>query len=405
VADAGPDLIGIAAGQITLDASASFDPDGDPITFQWSQVAGPGVALGGADTAQATFSAADGQVYGFRLTVSDDQGAKSLDRVSISTKETPKPRVTAFTATPQGINRGESSTLNWQIDNADEVTISGIGSVNNQTGTQKVSPTETTVYTLTAKNSVGETTATVAVVVNTPEPTFLRCGVTPANIVQGETASLAWQAINADSVTLTGSGNVALSGSQSVSPMQNTTYTLVATNENGSISCPLTVQVTEGVVPRILNFTASYLEMLAGDSSTLLWQVENADEVTITDVGTVDNNNGSAAVTPAQTKAYTLTAKNEFGQVSTNLVVNVVQPAKIVTFTATPSELAIGEEFVLTWAAESSQTVMIDNSFRTRESSGQVRLVFSGQTSYTIVAQNKFSQDTATVTLTPKAQP
>src|SRR6185369_6932354 len=37
VADAGPDQIGVAAGTITLNGSGSFDPEGDPITYQWSQ--------------------------------------------------------------------------------------------------------------------------------------------------------------------------------------------------------------------------------------------------------------------------------------------------------------------------------------------------------------------------------
>ena len=129
VADAGPDLIGIPAGQVTLDASASFDPDDDPITFLWSQVAGPAVALAGAETATASFTAEDGKVYGFRLTVTDDQGAKSLDRISITTKETPRARILAFTATPQSIAIGGSSTLNWSVENADEVTIEGIGPV------------------------------------------------------------------------------------------------------------------------------------------------------------------------------------------------------------------------------------------------------------------------------------
>jgi len=400
IADAGPDLIGIPAGPVTLDASASFDPDGDPITFQWSQVAGPAVELTGANTAKATFTAADGQVYGFRLMVSDDQGAKSLDRVSITTKEAPKVRVMLFTATPQQIKRGETVTLNWQVENADEVSIEGVGPVDPETGTVTVSPTETTTYTLTAKNATSETNVSVSVVVETPTPVFLRCQVTPANIIQGETASLAWQTENADQVTLSGVGAVALSGSQTVSPAQNTTYTLTATNANGSISCPLTVQVTSGEVPRIISLTASPTQILAGKSTTLTWQVENADEVTISGVGPVDPNAGAVQVSPTETIAYTLVAKNGFGQVSTHVVVNVVQPAKVLKFTATPLEVSGPEQpFLLEWATENATQVVISNGIGPRPASGSLVVRAWQDTTYTIVASNALSQDTAEVTV------
>jgi hypothetical protein len=96
VADAGPDQLGIQAGTVTLDGSASFDPDGDPITFQWSQVSGPAVELSGATSSKATFRSAEGQSYSFRLTVKDNQGSMSLARVSVSTREAPRVVVQRF---------------------------------------------------------------------------------------------------------------------------------------------------------------------------------------------------------------------------------------------------------------------------------------------------------------------
>ncbi len=42
VADAGPNQILPGAQTVTLNGSASYDPDGDPITYQWVQEGGTG---------------------------------------------------------------------------------------------------------------------------------------------------------------------------------------------------------------------------------------------------------------------------------------------------------------------------------------------------------------------------
>src|SRR5262249_16120002 len=68
-AAAGPNQIGVAAGTITLDGSGSYDPDGDPITYQWIQEAGPSATISNATTAKTTFAATANQNYAFKLTV------------------------------------------------------------------------------------------------------------------------------------------------------------------------------------------------------------------------------------------------------------------------------------------------------------------------------------------------
>ena len=402
VADAGPDLVGVPAGQITLDGSNSRDADGDPITYRWSQTSGPAVTINNADQAVANFIAEEGKLYVFRLEVTDELGATGADAVSISAKETPRPRILQFTATPNSILGGVAAKLSWQVENADEVEIdNGVGVVNSVSGVVEVMPAETTIYTLTARNAAAEIHLTVMVSVDNPEPTFIQCDITPQNIVQGESSTISWQVENANEVTLTGFGSVPTTGSQEVSPMSNTTYTLTATNANGSASCPVSVQVTKGEVPQILRFATGAREILAGTPTNLIWQVEDADEVRIDNgVGIVDRKAGSVAVSPTETTAYTLTAANRFGEVTTNIVIEVVQPATVVSFTAAPATLdEPGDAVLISWETQNATQVNI-SGLGPRPASGAITVRLSSDTTYELVASNKFSEDTATLTVT-----
>jgi peptidoglycan-associated lipoprotein len=76
----------------------------------------------------------------------------------------------SLTASPETIDKGQSSTLTWQTTNATDISIdNGIGAVQ-ATGSRQVSPTESTTYTLTAKGDGGTQSATARVTVNAPPP-------------------------------------------------------------------------------------------------------------------------------------------------------------------------------------------------------------------------------------------
>lgn len=75
--------------------------------------------------------------------------------------------------------------------------------------------------------------------------------------------------------------------------------------------------------PIILNFSVSSPTINAGDSTTLVWSVSNADTVTITpEVGTVASSD-STPVSPTVTTTYILTATNSTGSVTDTVTVSV----------------------------------------------------------------------------------
>ncbi len=90
LADAGADQTVVSQATVTLDGSASNDPDGNlPLAYSWEQSGGTPVTLSGSGTANPTFTApqviTQTAVLTFTLVVSDSLGMSSLpDEVVIS---------------------------------------------------------------------------------------------------------------------------------------------------------------------------------------------------------------------------------------------------------------------------------------------------------------------------------
>jgi hypothetical protein len=368
VADAGPDQSGVAAGTATLDGSGSYDPEGDTLTFQWAQISGPPVALSGANSARATFTAAEGQSYSFRLTVRDPSGSQSTARVTVTTVNPSPVRILAFAAEPNSVPPGERTRLRWVVEGADNVSIAPApGNVDSRQGQLDVTPTQTTTYTLTARGAGGTVTATQVVTVQaapTSDPRILRFEATPTNIVPGESSTLAWTTEGASEVSISGIGRVDASGSRAVSPTQTTTYTITARGVDGrQVTAPTVVTVGVGSAPRVISFAATPVNINAGGTSQLCWHVENATSVDISGVGTALKGQDCANVAPAATTAYTLTARNTAGQITATATVNV-GVVRITSFTSDPVySTRSGDPVTLKWTTDGAASVSLTGNF------------------------------------------
>ena len=87
-ANAGPDQSIDEQTSATLDGLGSSDPDGNSLTYNWTQTGGASVAITNANMAQATFDTPNVGIGStvtltFQLRVSDTAGANSTDSVDV----------------------------------------------------------------------------------------------------------------------------------------------------------------------------------------------------------------------------------------------------------------------------------------------------------------------------------
>ena len=316
---------------------------------------------------------------------------------------TSAPVISSFTATPESIQSGQSSTLSWSVTGAASLAIDqGVGAV---TGTSRsVNPAVTTTYTLTATNSAGAVarTATIAVPASLPPPVITSFTASPSTISTGGSSTLEWMVVGATSITIDQGVGAVTGTSKTVSPPTSTTYTLTATNATGSASAAIAVTVLAGATaPSISSFTATPSTVTSGGSSTLSWSVTGATSISIDQgVGVVTGSN--KIIAPTATTTYTLTATNLTASVTRTASVTVIPvepaPPAISSFTATPTSIQSGQTATLSWSVTGATSLSIDQGIGAV--TGTSRGVSPGTTTtYTLTATNSAGSVTGATTV------
>ncbi len=346
------------------------------------------------------------------------------------------PNISTFDISPATITAGSSATLTWNVPGANSVVINPQVGVVAASGSQVVSPTVTTAYTISASSPLGTVSRAVVLVVN-PAPIIINLSANPAVLSSGGSAALQWNVMGADTVSIDqGIGNVPVSGTQLITPTQTTTYTLTASNTSGTLTKSFVVTVNP---PIVADLTSSPANINVGQSSTLTWNVTGADSVSIDQgIGQVPSS-GSRVVTPYSTTSYNLTANSSCCIVSkaATVTVGTVYPYQygdiygnmygypynyspygymhgypygypggsgsitpfIEIFSISPSTVPAGSPVYLHWNVVGATSVDI-SGIGNQPSNGSEVLVPTTTTTYTLTAQNAYGSDSRSVTVT-----
>ena len=176
--------------------------------------------------------------YSYTVSAYDAAGNNSAPSTSASATTLPLPPTVVVTASPQSIGAGDSSTLSWNSTGATSCTGTNFSTAGVTSGSAVVSPSATTLYTVscTGAGGTGSNNVTVAVGALSALPT-----------ISFPSGTFTWTTTNAVSCTATGgwTGSVATNGSYTFTTPVSTMYVLTCTGGGTTVQRSITITTSE----------------------------------------------------------------------------------------------------------------------------------------------------------------
>jgi hypothetical protein len=305
-------------------------------------------------------------------------GSNSYEAPPVPPAPEPAP-VCTLTVSPKSIAKGEAVTVSWTSQNATSGTLTPVSG-----GSHTMYPETDTTYTSNFEGPGGSVTCSDSVTVKTPPPpTHVPkkplCTLTaqPYLITQGESTKLLWTSQNATSGSIdNGVGNISpiASGSVTVSPTSDTTYTATFVGDGGAVICTKTILVKKDpnwcpAPPKkpVCTLKASVSEVTLGENNvTLSWTSDNASSGSMNEsVGNLTPvTSGSVSVTPSQTTTYTATflgAEHQTITCSAKIKVKVPAKVPVCALTVSPHTVSEGESVTISWTSANVDAGSIDH--------------------------------------------
>jgi serine/threonine protein kinase len=304
----------------------------------------------------------------------------------------PKPEIRSFRAGPDPVKRGQPVELSWEVLNASEVTLEGVGT-QSPTGVYQTTPTESTSFRLIAKNRRGQITRDLSVkVIDPPSAVIEKFEANPGVVDPGGKAVLSWLVRNATKITINNT-EVRPESEADVGPG---VYRIVAVGEDGSPQeRSLEIKVREPDRPEIVSFFFDPPTVPRGGGTTLRWEVRNATSVEITKIGKQELT-GSHRFTVNDTSTVILVARGPGGTVSKEATVTATGSAPppsggkptVTLFRASPGTVKPGQDVKMEWTVENANEVVIAPFPGRVQPRGSVITQVTRTTRFTLTAKN-----------------
>jgi predicted secreted protein len=290
-------------GAITLNVSAG-DPNGDPLSYQWS--APQNWTLDDATIAQPTLTAPEspGETATIDVTVTDSEGVQASGSVVVSTRPNTAPIISSLLPANSNLSRGGSTAVaasasdpdgdmlsySWSVGNSD---WSYTGSGDEITLNAPDTASSSTMVTVTVTDTVGASTSSTVIVNTVPNGSPTVSSIYPKNnpiarggstdIVvnasdpNGDTLSYSWSTDDPSNWMISGSGDtVTLSAPDT--PNASTLVTVTVSDDLGaSTSATTQVSTVDNKAPSITSLPNIPNQVDVGRGATFDYQATASD--------------------------------------------------------------------------------------------------------------------------------